>query len=538
MNNNASKKNNEKDDLTEELVRIKKRKAKEQLERLRTLVRHQPLNELLGFLSELLWEGNKVNDLFKRGKGKDIRTKKAYDIFVPSLAEFSIIHSNIKVGKSNRPIGEVFKDVDECIRLIINIKDWFPKHLFEDIEIAYKGWEFLLANQQRRFQEFPKNLMGRYFLLYKIIPDEIGGDIKLSESIQTVCGIKLERVWMLLIKTLFGYNGGWSFNNNFHGLNEPPLNITEEELKKFFDFFSLTFEDFKKDADNEDKSLLGQSTQFYGYSPFDSHPILKLNNQFLILSSHYFVSWLMYPLYFKLLDHYQEGEDRAQNAFSDYFGKVFQEYVGKQLSYLGDSSEIISEIEYDNDNKKFVDWILKYDTSAVFFEVKKNVLPQKAKYELDIVKIKSCLNNNIILALKQIYKKIGHLSEHKSGLDNLYDLENIYPVVITFDDTYMLNEKFIRNIIDEELAEENITFEKDWQILTIRDLEEIIPACTEERTFLDILKKKVEDEQLISLEWFDYLEKEELVGKENKLIEETLSSEIKKLNAPLEEGND
>ena len=233
MNNNASNKNNEKDDLTEELIRKKNIKAQNQLDRLRHLVRRQPLKIFLGFLSAILWKGNKVNDLFNEQLGSKIEMGKAYNIFIPSLAKFSIINSNLNIGESNRPIGKVFNDVDECISLIINIKDWLPEHLLENIEIAYKGWEFLLANQQRPFQEFPKNLMGRYFLLYKIIPDEIGDDINLSDSIKTICGMKLERVWMLLVNTLLGNIGGWSFNDKFHGLNKPPLNITEEELKNF-----------------------------------------------------------------------------------------------------------------------------------------------------------------------------------------------------------------------------------------------------------------------------------------------------------------
>ena len=54
MNDSASNKNSKYKNLTEELVRKKKRNAKEQLDRLRHLVRRQPLNKFLGFLSAIL----------------------------------------------------------------------------------------------------------------------------------------------------------------------------------------------------------------------------------------------------------------------------------------------------------------------------------------------------------------------------------------------------------------------------------------------------------------------------------------------------
>lgn len=56
---------------------------------------------------------------------------KACNDFIPSLAKFSIINSNLNIGESNRPIGKVFSDVDKCVSLIIYIKDWNPEYLLE-----------------------------------------------------------------------------------------------------------------------------------------------------------------------------------------------------------------------------------------------------------------------------------------------------------------------------------------------------------------------------------------------------------------------
>lgn len=500
------------------------------LDRLRSLVRRFPLHELLWLFASFNWPRNNAWEYLKRSTKDKREEGLMYWIYLPALAKFAILNSNDHVGESNRSIAKAFTEIREMLVIVNDIKDWIPYHLFQNPRFAIGAFNFQLMNQHAPFQEKPFNIIGRSLALFRDIPGDEDFGIDLSSAFQEIYGISLHRFWVLTIKLLATYNGSWNSNIKFRGLNEPPLNVKYEEAIQYFKKLSLSYEQFRQRAHDAGLSFKGKSTQFYGYTPFDSHPIVSKHDEFLIISPHYFMRRMHLPIYFDLLDHFQRDDDPKNNRFSSSFGKIFQAYVGRQLKYIKDSSELLPELKYDRDNKKFVDWILKYDNEAILIEVKKNVLPQKARYLIEEDQLKESLRNTLVKGLKQCYQKIRDAERKPIGLKLIETVERFYPIIITFDETYLLNSDFIREIVEQELEREAIRFQHDWQVLTIRELEQVVTTCQSDQSFLQLLKNKLSNPEYLIKDWDNYLNAIGLDIQKNEMITEILKREFEKVN--------
>lgn len=495
------------------------------LDEVRVIVRKQPLNELLGFLSALNFPNDKAWRIFQERIKSNPQIAKSYRIFIPLLAKYAILNSNDHIGQSNRNFEKAFSDIDLAIQRLIEIKDWLPNELFNDPEQALTTWEFLVANQQFLYQEIPTNTFARCFWLFDRIPKEEKylDKINIAETFKDIYSFSLDRIWLITANIIHQYKGGFQYFDN-----------TDEKFKEsktYFDRFSINYSDFRNLAKDKSKSLTGLSTQFYGYSSFDDYPIIKLENGYVIICPYYLVRRFYIPMYFDLLEYYQKSENLKQNSFSTLFGEVFQEYVERQLEILKDECECIAEFEYDSDkSKKFCDFTLLYKNSAIFIEVKKNLLPVQAKFELDKEKLKKSIKNSFVKGLIQIHNKISHISNKIKGLEKFYTIENFYPVVVTFDDTYRLNGFYIRSIVDEILAEEGISFSNKWQIITIRELENILPICSKDRTLLSLLKMKLSDNNSLHQDFDDFLREKKIEVIHNQLIQYVIKGELEKFN--------
>lgn len=518
----------------EEIVRMNREREQDVrrgLKRLRSLVRRYPLNELLYFFSSLNWPHNNASEYLNRVTQDKRVEELMYRIYLPALAKFAILKSKDHIGQSNRSVVKAFQEINEMLFIVNDIKDWIPFHLLQDPKFAINAFDFQLKNQHFPFQENPHSIIsiiGRSLALFRNIPEEKNFGLDLSSAFQEIYGMPLHRFWVFTIKLLTTYNGAWRSSQKFVGLNMPPLFVNHEEAEKYFSKLSLSCKEFKKCAKDSELSFIGDSTQFYGYSPFDSHPIIMRNDEFLIISPHYFVRRMYIPVYFDLLDHFQVGDDHKENRFSSPFGKIFEAYVGKQLEYLKDGSELIPELKFGRNNNDYVDWILKYREKAIFIEVKKHLLPQEARFILDEKLLRKSLENTIVKGLKQCYTKIKLLKNAPVGLERLKDVKEVYPVVVTFDDTYLLNSDFIRELIDQELVKEGISFQNKWQVLTIRELEQVVSVSRSDQTFLELLRKKIESPDYLIKDWDNFLSTIGQPAQENAMLTEIIKREFEK----------
>lgn len=497
--------------LYEHISRFNEERSKEtgELEQsLKSIVVQYPLHEFLALIAAFSWPKNKARKILVDRIGRDEKIGIIYSIYLPALAKYAIVNSTDENGTSNLPFEKAFSDIFRCLLIINEIKDRLPSGHHNNPEEIFSAYTFGLANQHYLFQEaleILKNMVSRSLIIFRDIPQSRKSSIDIIKAFQDIYGITLQKFWRIALKLMFTYDGSWLSLSNIVDLEQSPCGFTREDIEIFFEKLSLSYNEFRERAQDTQKSFTEISTQFYGYSPFDSHPILKRENQYLIISTHYYTWRLFLPIYFDLLEFYQQSDDLGDNPFSEEFGHIFQEYVGQQLQQLNDGGELLPEFKYGRDNRDFTDWTIIYDDSAILIEVKKNVLPLKARFGTDDDWLKKSLQNTFIKGFQQINTKIGHVRENHAGLEIFREIRHFFPIVITFDNSYRLNGPYIRKIINKELLTDCIEFEHNWQILTMRELEDTVSICNQQNTLLNLFQKKISTIENTHREWDNFL---------------------------------
>ena len=82
--------------------------------------------------------------------------------------------------------------------------------------------------------------------------------------------------------------------------------------------------------------------------------------------------------------------------------------------------------------------------------------------------------------------------------------------------------------IDEILNSQNIYFEKPWQIITVRELEIIIPLCSKERPFIRFLNDKINDKDKLLIDWDKFFSDQNIEIVKNKMLRDIMKNGLEK----------
>ncbi len=154
------------------------------------------------------------------------------------------------------------------------------------------------------------------------------------------------------------------------------------------------------------------------------------------------------------------------------------------LSLVGPSYEIIKEPPYIKDNKpyKTCDRIIIKNGDAVLIECKTKRLGLRTKFTADEQLLRNDLTDygkgndtgNIVHAIRQLKRTEQAIRENTEGLEHLNQkiTGNIYPFVLTLDPYYLVNGRYLKRIINEELTKGVYPVEGyRWQVMDANGLE-------------------------------------------------------------------
>jgi hypothetical protein len=193
-------------------------------------------------------------------------------------------------------------------------------------------------------------------------------------------------------------------------------------------------------------------------------------------------------IFYEMFNHY--GVD-----FSNYFGYMFEAYVGRVLQHSLRSSKLLSEDEirqtYPTDKGKVPDWIIVEGDTAILFECKATRFSRAA--------LTTGSEQAVNDSLKQVRKGLRQLHQFRQacqakapGLEALHGCKALRPVLVTLEPLYMINSPLFRNYINSELAAEGVT-NLPWHIFSVEELERFQPCALDGISFKDVfegLKKK------------------------------------------------
>lgn len=492
-----------------------------QLQALKKTVRKYPLDELLSLLSCFHWGGNKFAEYVERNI-KALELKKALWIYTPSLARYAIENSNDYWGQSNRHINEALNDLMRCVTIINELKDSKINAESNNPEAEISKFQFQIAQQQFGIQETPlfrRNELMRSILIYKNLPLELSSEISVNipDAIEKIYGLNVMRFFDVLLLFMIGYRGGWFKPAFVDKMQNNKWGIKISEIQQTMNKLTLSYVEFRDNA--RKYGFTGISNQFYGYTPFDSYPVVAgRQSDFLILSPFYFLKRIYLGIYYDLLGYYQTSYNLGANDFSNDFGKIFEQYTWKQFGELNDGAIKIREFTYSH-SKKFTDINLKYNDALIMIECKKNRLRIDGRFVIDENKLKEDLGKAIVKGLKQIHARIKDIKNRDSGLEQFYEIKKFYPIVCTFDDAYLLNDLYVRSMVDNQLSELGISFEIPWQIIKISEVEELIPSLSTDISFLQFLRAKLENLVSLRHDWQQFRREKNIEARENPILE-------------------
>ncbi len=178
-------------------------------------------------------------------------------------------------------------------------------------------------------------------------------------------------------------------------------------------------------------------------------------------------------MFYDLFNHFKTD-------FSNYFGHVFEAYVGRILRNSLHSATLLSEQDirrtYSPEKGKVPDWIIIDGTTAILVECKATRFSRSAL----VTGEESAINDS----LKQVTKGLRQLHWFREsciakqpGLKALHACTDFKPLLVSLEPLYLVNSVFFREYIDAQLAPEGIVG-LPWHILAVDQLEKLQPHLT------------------------------------------------------------
>lgn len=239
--------------------------------------------------------------------------------------------------------------------------------------------------------------------------------------------------------------------------------LTEDKLKKFLSILKADYKTFRETDANLNKNLKPELTKTR-FNPLHIFPIIEtdaknLGDPYVIPNVTCFTKKAFGGLYWWF--HLYFEKNNKQQDFRNYFGYVFQEYVGIILKGVFGDDKVHPEVVYDKD-KKFIDWWVKRDEKIYLFEVKANQFSLASMQTGDNETIANNEIKKIVDAVEQVYRRVADIPRHKEL--KMFQGRTTVPFVI------FMNVPFITGNMYEELILEALKQrEKDKNLPGLKD---------------------------------------------------------------------
>ncbi len=215
---------------------------------------------------------------------------------------------------------------------------------------------------------------------------------KVYESLMVVVFTRLLNVQEALKdKTKFGIDESY-----FARLPVPPT-----QIEKFFALVSASPDEFCA-------ALTAQNPRPNDFRVIRDKPLVRIGNQYFPLDAHIGIEKFDSAVYWNILKFLPKEK---KNIFPVFWGEIFEDYVIWLLKKTAHNNinRIIPNPRYsDNTDQQVCDLIVQCDRTAIFVEVKGNMITSKAKYGDDIDSLRD-----------ELEKKWVGASEKKKGVTQL-----------------------------------------------------------------------------------------------------------------------
>lgn len=288
-------------------------------------------------------------------------------------------------------------------------------------------------------------------------------------------------------------HGNFAVNRDyFKKIRKQGINISDESLRLVLNQLAADktkFIELYERRKNSDRRF-----RMYDFNPLFSYPIIRpcQDKQFSTPSKDYIhapvpelvASRISTGIFYQMYNVYG-------TEFSQYFGFVFESYVGRILKECLLSEELLSESDirdfYPTAKGKAPDWIIVDGSTLLLFECKATRFSRAAQAIASEESVRSSLAQ-VKKGLKQLASFIAACSAKISELQKFNHCSEIKPILVSLEPLFLINSHFFREYINDLLTDEGITG-LDWQILSINEIEAFQPHIVEGFSLATVLQE-------------------------------------------------
>jgi hypothetical protein len=364
---------------------------------------------------------------------------------------------------------------------------------------------------------FDVTFFGQYaraLKLFYYIPRELrarrkGQVFDLESAFENIAGISLRAFidvgygCLAVATSKSGFTGGW-----FQKARTQGMRFTDEVVAKALD--QLAADQWRLRELYEAYKQTDRRFGMHDFNPLFVYPIVRpwpkrihttLDEDRLIAPiPNLILSRLSDGIYKQLVDVHRQ-------TFSQYFGSVFQAYVGEILKESVSGSRLLNEEDIKRHNKsgKIPDYVVIDGGKVILIECKATGFQQKAFAMADARTIDQSVSR-IVDGLIQLYEFRKSCESHP--LENLGGGSDFIFVLVTLEPFYIINSVDFKEVIKKLMARKlNISGiePSPWYVFSVDELERLQPhlaaginlsTVIEEllnhRTFNDVLKDAAE----------------------------------------------
>lgn len=194
-----------------------------------------------------------------------------------------------------------------------------------------------------------------------------------------------------------------------------------------------------------------------------------------------------------------------KNDFAEYFGLLFENYVGEILENVFSSKNLLSEYDirktYKSSMGKAPDWVALEEDTAVFIECKATGLSQKALATGDMQSIDYSVDR-VIKGLVQLHEFKDACLKKSPGLEKIHSFTKFKLLLVTYEPFYLINSGLFKETIDQRLKDKLLPKGiaiSDYKVFSVGQIEKLQPhlgAVVKLGSVLDDLKTETFDQIL------------------------------------------
>jgi len=224
--------------------------------------------------------------------------------------------------------------------------------------------------------------------------------------------------------------------------------FTDEKVSNLLKILSIDYKRFREEDElaNENLEPVFTKTRF---NPLIVYPIIKTDSSsgdpYVIPNTLAFLKKGYGGLYW-WFHRYFENNGKQQD-FRNYFGEVFEQYVGRILKNTYGENEVHPEISYPKG--KFIDWWVERNKTIYIFEVKAYQFSLPTKQTGDIELVAKEVKSKIVKSIKQVYKRLSEIDSYEELA--IFRNKKIVPVVV-FMEIPLVSGHIYKELIEEELC--------------------------------------------------------------------------------------